>query len=645
MTAGEVVLLAEARGVCLSARVAERLRVHTGGLPGAGTALLDELPREVWDEAEPVLPAPAEVVARVREAMGSLSAAARRLVQTVGVVGDPEPLSVAADQAELAGDVWGLVDEAERAGLIVVSGVPGAQLVQPADPMVAAAVRAELGRQRTVEIHRAAAATATDPAVRLRHLVAAATGPDAELAGELAALAEDCAAQGEWGKAAALLTASSRMTEDRLLREARLTSAVDALLGAGDGPGARALIPAIESLRETPLRNAVLGYLAILRGRGAEAEVWLARAWELTNVERSPEVGAAIAQRYVLHSLARCHWQELVTWADRALELADLSEPAGVEAAAIRGLGLVARGESAAARATYADLTEQVRLGAQVQRVRLGAGWLQLALDDVEAARAELESAVPTGVLGGSARISLWASAWLGRTQFLLGEWDRALDTCTAAEPLLRRSEIELTGPIMAYATALIALNRYDYAEAVLSAHEERARDHPSVVARLARTRGRLQAALGNLDAAWDSFDRALSALEDSPLRFDRARVEFAYGQALRRAGKRRQASSYLSSAREVFEALRATTYVARCDRELNAGGSRTERRTADLTPQEQTITGLVATGLSNREVAAQLFLSTKTVQYHLTRVYAKLGISTRAELAALHGAANEKHS
>lgn len=75
----------------------------------------------------------------------------------------------------------------------------------------------------------------------------------------------------------------------------------------------------------------------------------------------------------------------------------------------------------------------------------------------------------------------------------------------------------------------------------------------------------------------------------------------------------------------------------ARCDRELKAGGLHQIRGSCDgvqLTPQEEAVSTLVSQGLSNREVAAELFVSTRTVQYHLTRVYAKLGV--RSELAAL---------
>ncbi len=79
--------------------------------------------------------------------------------------------------------------------------------------------------------------------------------------------------------------------------------------------------------------------------------------------------------------------------------------------------------------------------------------------------------------------------------------------------------------------------------------------------------------------------------------------------------------------------------YVDKCDRELKAGSrSRDSESLTELTPpQEQAVVELVVQGMSNREVAASLFISVKTVQYHLTRVYARLGVRSRAELTALH--------
>ena len=93
-----------------------------------------------------------------------------------------------------------------------------------------------------------------------------------------------------------------------------------------------------------------------------------------------------------------------------------------------------------------------------------------------------------------------------------------------------------------------------------------------------------------------------------------------------------------MRSARETFATLGAQVLVRRCDQELNATGvnsTRTRAPLSELTEQERAVARLVAAGGSNRQVAEQLFLSVKTIQYHLTRVYAKFGIRSRTELAA----------
>ncbi len=121
---------------------------------------------------------------------------------------------------------------------------------------------------------------------------------------------------------------------------------------------------------------------------------------------------------------------------------------------------------------------------------------------------------------------------------------------------------------------------------------------------------------------------------------YERALIEFAHGQFLRRNGRRRAASEQLTRARETFAALEARPALERCERELVACGLKPTRRGSDeqpdLTPQEQAVARLVATGRTNREVAAELLLSVKTVEVHLTRIYAKLGVSSRSQLAAL---------
>ncbi|MGH3425628.1 MAG: LuxR C-terminal-related transcriptional regulator, partial [Nocardioidaceae bacterium] len=459
--------------------------------------------------------------------------------------------------------------------------------------------------------------------------------------------------------------------------------------------------------------------LAILQGRRDEAGALLDRAWAGAD---DASVRALVSQRRVLHALGMCNGPELVQWADRALELAGPDEPVGVEAAAIRGLGLGGSGRSDEARAAYEALATRVTTGAQAQRIRMGRGWLDLALDDPLTARQDLEGAVPTRYWMGSIRISLWAQAWLARTLFTVGEWEAALgvvaraaaqvsesghglirplihwtgvqinalrgDDAAAREHLRRGAATPQDYPIMqipaalasaqlaeatadyegalrslhpvsrltegdvshepglwpwvdVYGNALVMTGRVDEAEQFLDPHRglAQARGHRSGAARIGLVEGRIRGARGDVEGATEAFEEALEQLDELPMPYDRARVGFAYGQTLRRAARRRDADAVMQVARDAFATLGATSYVVRCDRELKAGGLNASRSTnvGDLTPQELAVADLVASGRSNKQAAEELFLSVKTIQYHLTRIYAKLGIRSRTELAARH--------
>ena len=121
---------------------------------------------------------------------------------------------------------------------------------------------------------------------------------------------------------------------------------------------------------------------------------------------------------------------------------------------------------------------------------------------------------------------------------------------------------------------------------------------------------------------------------------FDRARTELLYGEWLRRDRRRIDARVHLRSALDDFEQLGVTPWADRARAELRASGETARRRdpsTRDqLTPQELHIAGLAAGGLTNPEIGAQLFLSPRTIDYHLRKVFAKLGIASRAELAGV---------
>jgi DNA-binding CsgD family transcriptional regulator len=120
---------------------------------------------------------------------------------------------------------------------------------------------------------------------------------------------------------------------------------------------------------------------------------------------------------------------------------------------------------------------------------------------------------------------------------------------------------------------------------------------------------------------------------------FERARLQLAYGAWLRRQRRPADSRPLLRAAIAAFEALGTVPWAQRARRELRASGEslrRPDDARVDLTPQELQIAQLAAKGLSNREIAGRLFLSPRTVSTHLYRIYPKVGISSRTELAAV---------
>jgi DNA-binding CsgD family transcriptional regulator len=151
----------------------------------------------------------------------------------------------------------------------------------------------------------------------------------------------------------------------------------------------------------------------------------------------------------------------------------------------------------------------------------------------------------------------------------------------------------------------------------------------------------RLQGLLGRDDDLDEHFGAALELHEHGAgSAFDRARTELLYGERLRRAKRRVESREHLRSAIELFDGLGAAPWSEQARRELRASGESIPRRdpTAPekLTPQELQVALQVAEGKTNRDVAAALFLSPKTVEFHLTRIYRKLNIHSRAELVRL---------
>jgi DNA-binding CsgD family transcriptional regulator len=181
---------------------------------------------------------------------------------------------------------------------------------------------------------------------------------------------------------------------------------------------------------------------------------------------------------------------------------------------------------------------------------------------------------------------------------------------------------------------ALIALGELRRAERLLEILEASGRSTGLAwpLATAARCRGLLLAAQGESDGALAALEEALSHHAGLEMPLERARTLLVYGQVQRRHKRKRAASDSLAQAVEVFEAAGAALWAKRAREELGRVGMR-PRAPQGLTAAERRVAELAASGLTNQEVAVAAFMSRKTVEANLTRIYRKLGIRSRAEL------------
>jgi DNA-binding CsgD family transcriptional regulator len=184
------------------------------------------------------------------------------------------------------------------------------------------------------------------------------------------------------------------------------------------------------------------------------------------------------------------------------------------------------------------------------------------------------------------------------------------------------------------HVAALLELGRHDEAVRLLDAWQADAArlGREWVLAHVARCRGLVAAAGGDVDQALVLLEQAVARHEEVGDPFGRARALLALGIVRRRARQKRPAREAIEAALAGFEAVGAARWAARARAEVGRVGGRT--REDGLTTAERRVAALVAEGRTNREVAAALFLTERTVASHLTHIYAKLGVRSRMELA-----------
>jgi DNA-binding CsgD family transcriptional regulator len=149
----------------------------------------------------------------------------------------------------------------------------------------------------------------------------------------------------------------------------------------------------------------------------------------------------------------------------------------------------------------------------------------------------------------------------------------------------------------------------------------------------------RVRALLSESEVADSLYRQSIAHLSGTRARLELARTQLLYGEWLRRERRRLDARKHLRTALEAFTSMGAEAFARRAERELLATGERARKRTVDtldqLTPQETQIARLAANGHTNREIAAQLFISPSTVEYHLRKAFRKLDVKSRTQLEA----------
>jgi DNA-binding CsgD family transcriptional regulator len=292
-----------------------------------------------------------------------------------------------------------------------------------------------------------------------------------------------------------------------------------------------------------------------------------------------------------------------------------------------------------------ADYGEAIGLARELGQTTLlalllaGLSWLEARQGQADACRRHAEEAL---ALCGQHPVALgrtWAEYALGELALVSGDVPAAVRRLGGLLDLL--DELDIRDPDVSPAPELVeALLRSGRAEearelAVRYGDEAAAKALPWALARAARVRG-LLCPWHELDAR---FAEALELHARTPDVFEAARTTLAYGARLRRARRRADARGPLREALDCFDRLGARPWADLAAAELEATGATVARRGGDeraaLTPRELQISLLLAEGRTTRETAAALFLSPKTVEYHLRHVYTKLGIASRAELAA----------
>jgi DNA-binding CsgD family transcriptional regulator len=292
--------------------------------------------------------------------------------------------------------------------------------------------------------------------------------------------------------------------------------------------------------------------------------------------------------------------------------------------------------------ASVVERTGQEGIGCKALTI---AARLEALLGRVATARSTGERALALALEGGDEWLVAESVSALGFVELTAGNLQEARAQLARADEAGKRIGFGEPGLLRYHADhieTLLALGELEHADAVLESFEQQAATSGGAWARAAagRSRGLVLAARGLLDDAVATLEQAVADHASLPIPFELARTLLVKGQVHRRRNERRLGREALLESIAIFEQLGSPLWGEKARAELRRLGVR-KGASHELTPSEEHVASLAASGLTNREIAERLFVSPKTVEANLARAYRKLGIRSRAELGA-HMAARE---
>ncbi len=612
------------------------------------------------------------------------------------------------------------LDEAVREGVIAFEG----SRVRFAHPLLASVCYERVTPARRREVHRALAGAVADVEERARHLALSTTRPDAAIADQLDAAAEQAASRGATVAAADLCELAAELTPPvRRQAHVRRLRAARFLRVAGDGDRAAVILERLRSETAPGVeRSDVLFELALTSRQDLAATIALCDD-ALAEASKDDARRARILAFRTWNRLMRADVPGAMADGRAAMECAERTNSPALLAVAIARAG---QAETWAVDLTPGLLERGVQIEEQLgleleylESPRVALSRQQMRLGELDEARHFLAAFERSVAARGDEVTRVPALVMLSIAEWLAGDWQQALEHATASLELVEQTDAHAAGyrrawVLLAKASvetdlgmvenarasiletlsfaketsseffiivmpgllgrlelmlgnvaaaadrlrelpdrllaaglndptqmiwadtieALIGVGELERARRYLDLNEMYARrlGSPSAISGAARCRGLLTAAEGDADTALLSFEQALGALQGFTFPLERGRALLSLGVVLRQTQQKTAARKALQEALTLFEELGAKLWAERAQAEIRRISGR-QPRTDGLTETELRVAKLAAQGRSNKQIASELFMAVGTVEAHLSRVYRKLGIRSRAAL------------